>query len=111
MHRSATVLVGTNGDLRNERAADAAGTCRSAGGRRRRAAGRSDSAALAEARQLLSRLEFALDRGGIGEAARQEAERCRLLADAALAGRPDAADAARSRSWALTGLAALGEQV
>jgi hypothetical protein len=37
----------------------------------------------------------------------REAERCRTLAGAALAGTPTAADAARARRWAQAGLRAL----
>jgi len=76
-------------------------------GRRRRR----ESAAVAQdrARDLLSRLDLALDRPDLTARQRREAERCRLLAGAALAGQPGAGDAARARKWAENGLAALGK--
>lgn len=74
--------------------------------RRRRVAAVSRDRALA----LLSRLEHALERADVTEGRRREAERCRLLAGAALAGRTEPADAARAQKWAQAGLTALGER-
>jgi hypothetical protein len=78
--------------------------------RRRRAAATGRDRAEA----LLSRLDLAIDRAGTdsGRAAvpaadLREAERCRTLAGAALAGTPTAADTARARSWAQAGLRTL----
>jgi hypothetical protein len=72
--------------------------------RRRRAAALGRDRAEA----LLSRLELALDRTGGSGADRREAERCRLLAGAALAGTPTTADTTRAERWARAGLQALG---
>jgi hypothetical protein len=64
---------------------------------------------LAEARSLLSRLdtELALAAPELRPAARQEAERCQLLAGAALGGAPDRAACRRSIDWARKGLGLL----
>jgi hypothetical protein len=75
-------------------------------GRRRRG---SASAAQDRARDLLSRLELALDRPDLTTGQRREAERCRLLAGSALAEAGSAAGGLRAQKWARTGLDALGE--
>ena len=59
--------------------------------------------ALDRARDLLSRLEFELDRADVPQARRAEAERCRTLAGSALA----SGAGARAQRWAREGLAAI----
>lgn len=76
--------------------------------RRRRAA----AVGRDRAEALLSALDLAIDRAGAGRTAvpaadLREAERCRTLAGAALAGTPTAADTTRARTWARAGLRAL----
>jgi len=63
---------------------------------------------LGRARDLMSRLDFELDRARSDHPGRAEAERCQLLAGAALAGDLDHGDAGRAASWASAGLDALG---
>lgn len=77
-------------------------------GRRRRR--ESASVAQDRAQDLLSRLDLALERPDLTARQRREAERCRLLAGAALAGQASAGDAARARKWAENGLAALEKE-
>lgn len=74
----------------------------------RRGRSRHDAQALDQARDRLSRLDAVLDGPGGTARQRSTAQRCRLLAGAALAGRPDEADAARALRWARAGLTALG---
>ncbi len=74
---------------------------------RRRTAGTADDN-LGRARDLMSRLDFELDRAASDHPGRPEAERCQVLAGAALGGELDPGDAGRAVSWARAGLAALG---
>ena len=75
---------------------------------RRRLVGSAVQDDLGRARDLMSRLDFELDRARSDHPGRAEAERCRLLAGAALAGELDPGDAGRAVSWASAGLDALG---
>ena len=54
-------------------------------------------------------LDSAIDRSapGLPDEVRAEVDRCRLLAGAALAGRPDRDDCRRSLEWSSQGLAKL----
>jgi hypothetical protein len=76
--------------------------------RRRRAAALGRDRAEALLSRLDTALDVALDGTGGSGAGRREAERCRLLAGAALAGTPTTADTARAERWARAGLRALG---
>ena len=61
------------------------------------------------ARSAISALDSAIDRSapGLPDEVRAEVDRCRLLAGAALAGRPDRDDCRRSLEWSSRGLAML----
>jgi hypothetical protein len=61
------------------------------------------------ARSAISALDSAIDRSapGLPDEVRAEVDRCRLLAGAALAGRPDRDDCRRSLEWSSQGLARL----
>ena len=61
------------------------------------------------ARSAISELESAIDRqaSGLPDEVREEVDRYRLLAGAALAGRPDRDDCRRSLEWSSQGLAKL----
>jgi len=61
------------------------------------------------ARSAISALDSAIDRSapGLPDEVRAEVDRCRLLAGAALAGRPDRDDCRRSLEWSSQGWARL----